>query len=271
MTEDTVSHDPIELATELTIAWLANPNTNALSDDVPAFLQKMHRALISLTAAPAEEPAPVPEYTPAVTVRRSLSSKDHIISLIDGKPYRTLRRHLTGHGLAPEQYRERYRLKADYPIVAESYSQVRRDMAERIGLGRKPSEKVASQNQQSSCQRARKPKVPWRAQAGSNWYRRCNACAAAASATMSRPARWTRSNRSACCLFSPGSMSASSTLVSTMKRPASRQRWVIRACAVRSNSVGIVEPCPHRCARRYADFLPDGSTGDTQTGTTFPI
>ena len=51
-----------------------------------------------------------------MTARKSLASKDHIISMIDGKPYKTLRRHLSGHGLTPEQYRERYNLKPDYPM-----------------------------------------------------------------------------------------------------------------------------------------------------------
>ena len=157
MTDDTTSTDPVELATELTIAWLANRNTNASSEDVPAFLQKMHQAVISLTTAPAEQPAE-PEYTPAVTVRRSLSSKDHIISLIDGKPYKTLRRHLSGHGLTPEQYRERYNLKPDYPIVAESYSQVRRDMAKKIGLGRKSGTKVLAKASKAASKPAAKPR-----------------------------------------------------------------------------------------------------------------
>jgi len=57
--------------------------------------------------------------------------------MIDGKPYKTLRRHLSGHGLTPEEYRERYGLKPDYPMVAESYSEARRAMAKKIGLGRK--------------------------------------------------------------------------------------------------------------------------------------
>ena len=97
----------------------------------------MHAAVEKLGGAAVEAPveeAPT-EYTPAVSVRKSLASKDHIISLIDGKPYRTLRRHLTGHGLTPAEYRARYNLKADYPIVAESYSEARRTMAKRIGLG----------------------------------------------------------------------------------------------------------------------------------------
>jgi predicted transcriptional regulator len=145
MADETIEPNAVELATELTIAWLSNPNTRATPDEVPAFLQKMHEAVSSL-AAPSPEPAaaepePAAEFTPAVTVRKSLASKDHIISLIDGKSYKTLRRHLSGHGLTPEQYRERYGLKPDYPMVAENYSQARREMAQRIGLGRKPGMK----------------------------------------------------------------------------------------------------------------------------------
>ncbi|KQM30456.1 MucR family transcriptional regulator [Sphingomonas sp. Leaf10] len=134
-----------ELATELTIAWLGNSNTRVAADDVPAFLQSMYATVTGL-GAPAEDTSPEPaepEYTPAVSVRKSLASKDHIISMIDGKPYKTLRRHLSGHGLTPDEYRARYGLKADYPMVSETYSESRRDMAKRIGLGRKP--KAASE------------------------------------------------------------------------------------------------------------------------------
>jgi predicted transcriptional regulator len=137
------SLNSVELATELTIAWLGNQNNRVQPDDVPAFLRKMHETITDLAgnAEPAgeagEEPAQATEFRPAVTVRKSLASKDHIISLIDGKPYKTLRRHLAGHGLTPEQYRERYGLKADYPMVAATYSEQRRAMAHKIGLGQK--------------------------------------------------------------------------------------------------------------------------------------
>jgi predicted transcriptional regulator len=133
--------DTTELATALTVAWLSNSNNRISVDEVPTFLNTMHQTLTGLsggvtgTNSTAEDAT---EYTPAVSVRKSLASKDHIISLIDGKPYKTLRRHLKGHGLTPEQYRERYNLKADYPMVAETYSTARRDMAKKIGLGRKP-------------------------------------------------------------------------------------------------------------------------------------
>lgn len=138
MTDEAAETNTLELATELTIAWLSNPNTRASAEEVPTFLSKMHQAVAGLTSTPAEEEKPAQnEYMPAVSVRKSLSSKDHIISMIDGKPYKTLRRHLARHGLTPEQYRERFGLRADYPMVSERYSQVRRDMAKKIGLGRK--------------------------------------------------------------------------------------------------------------------------------------
>lgn len=142
MDDDTVLN-PVELATELTIAWLGNQNNRIAPDEVPAFLRTMHATLVDLSAASSNPPendggaAAVEEFVPAVSVRKSLASKDHIISLIDGKPYRTLRRHLSTHGLTPEEYRARYNLKPDYPMVAESYSEQRREMAKKIGLGSK--------------------------------------------------------------------------------------------------------------------------------------
>jgi predicted transcriptional regulator len=146
MTDNTADTNLLELATELTTAWLSNPNTRVSAEDVPAFLQQMHSTVAGLAnpSAQAEEIAPIAEFTPAVTVRRSLASKDHIISMIDGKPYKTLKRHISGHGLTPAQYRERYGLKADYPMVAENYAEMRRGLAKKIGLGRKPGTKVAA-------------------------------------------------------------------------------------------------------------------------------
>ena len=137
----------VELATELTIAWLGNPNTRIDAEQVPAFLGSMHRAILKLAGGgetAAADAVDTTEYTPAVSVRKSLASKDHIISMIDGKPYKTLRRHLATNGLTPEEYRERYNLKADYPMVSETYSESRRAMAKKIGLGRKPGAKVAT-------------------------------------------------------------------------------------------------------------------------------
>ncbi len=146
MSDDAAELSTIELATELTAAWLGNANTRASAEDVPAFLQSIHAALTALAtpavaATASPEPA-TPGHVPAVTVRRSLASKDHLISLIDGKPYKTLRRHLSTQGLTPEEYRARYGLKPDYPMVAPAYSEARRAMAKKIGLGRKPGQGV---------------------------------------------------------------------------------------------------------------------------------
>ena len=152
MAEENDQSSTLELATDLAIAWLSNPNTNASADEVPAFLQKVYGALNTLGSdTGADEVSDEPEYTPAVSVRKSLASKDHIISMIDGKPYKTLRRHLSTHGMTPDQYRERYGLKADYPMVSESYSQARRDMAKKIGLGRKPGERPGARKRTSTA------------------------------------------------------------------------------------------------------------------------
>lgn len=137
----------IELAADLTAAWLGNPNTRADADAVPVFLNAVHAALAQLAGRNAGEAgadqAEVPQHVPAVTVRKSLASPDHVISLIDGKPYRALRRHLTSQGLNPDEYRARYNLKPDYPMVAPGYSEARRAMAKKIGLGRKPKAATA--------------------------------------------------------------------------------------------------------------------------------
>jgi predicted transcriptional regulator len=132
----------IDLAADLTVAWLSNRNTTASSEDVPAFFKGLHAAIsdLHIGAAQASEPA----FEPVVSIRKSLSSKTHIISLIDGKPYRTLKRHLAKHGLTPAEYRARYKLPADYPMVAPDYAAQRRQIAKDTGLGRKPDQAAAA-------------------------------------------------------------------------------------------------------------------------------
>lgn len=158
------SLNAVELATELTIAWLGNQNNRPAAEDVPTFLRTMHATVTELAsgfstpASDADAPAAEQAFVPAVSVRKSLGSKDHIISMIDGKPYKTLRRHLSTHGLTPEEYRARYNLKADYPMVAPSYSEVRRAMAHKIGLGAKGRKaRAASTAPAPKTTRRRKP------------------------------------------------------------------------------------------------------------------
>ncbi len=145
MSEET---NAVELATELTVAWLANPNTRC--DDVSAtsFLNLMFTTVDELK----RPPAPVSNaslHLPAVSVRKSLANPNFIVSMIDGKPYRALRRHLTTHNLTPEEYRKRYKLRADYPMVAPAYSEQRRAMAHKLGLGRKPVQPPVSPTRSS--------------------------------------------------------------------------------------------------------------------------
>ena len=124
--------------TTLTVDLLSAYVTNNTVEHgaIPDLIKSTHAALKVIDAG--EPPAPEePEHKPAVTVRKSLASKSHIISLIDGKPYLTLKRHLSKHDLTPEQYRERYGLPKTYPMVAPAYSESRRAIAEKLGLGRR--------------------------------------------------------------------------------------------------------------------------------------
>jgi len=133
---DETNSDITALTVQLLSAFVSN---NMVSSDGLAELIKTTRsALTQDVAAPAAQAA-AEEFAPAVSVRKSLASRDHILSLIDGKPYKTLKRHLAQHGLTPEQYRERYKLPKSYPLVAPSYSDARRAVAEKLGLGKKPA------------------------------------------------------------------------------------------------------------------------------------
>jgi predicted transcriptional regulator len=134
MAEAQNQNDVAGLTVQLLSAYLAN--NSVASEDLAGLIRSTRAALVEDTAPVPEEPAP-PMYTPAVSARKSLASPDHIISLLDGKPYKTLKRHLSANGLTPGQYRERFGLPANYPMVAPSFAAQRREIAGRIGLGRK--------------------------------------------------------------------------------------------------------------------------------------
>lgn len=132
MSEVENTSDVAALTVQLLSAYLTN-NTVA-SDDLAGLIRATREALTGETRVVTSEPEPE-TFTPAVSVRKSLASPDHIISLIDGKAYKTLKRHLAGHGLTPEDYRSRYNLPASYPMVAQSYAEHRRKIAQKSGLG----------------------------------------------------------------------------------------------------------------------------------------
>ncbi|WP_313804497.1 MucR family transcriptional regulator [Sphingobium sp.] len=127
--------DITTLTVQLVSAFVSN--NNVASEGLADLIRTTRLALTDdLAAKPAEATAPT--YTPAVSVRKSLSSPEHILSMIDGKPYKTLKRHLASHGLTPNDYRDRYGLPKSYPLVAPNYSEARRAVATKLGLGRKP-------------------------------------------------------------------------------------------------------------------------------------
>jgi predicted transcriptional regulator len=135
MSENT-QPDITTLTVQLLSAFVSN--NSVPSESLADLIRTTRVALTGDPAADAAE-AQAATYTPAVSVRKSLSSPEHILSMIDGKPYKTLKRHLATHGLSPDEYRERYNLPKSYPLVAPSYSEARRAVATRLGLGRKPA------------------------------------------------------------------------------------------------------------------------------------
>ncbi|RUT31028.1 MucR family transcriptional regulator [Arsenicitalea aurantiaca] len=128
-------YDLIELSADIVSAYVGH---NALSvADLPKLIADVHTALRALRTEGVQEP--VEELKPAVPVRKSVAP-DYIICLEDGKKFKSLKRHLRTHyNLSPEEYREKWGLPADYPMVAPNYSATRSRLAKDNGLGRKAS------------------------------------------------------------------------------------------------------------------------------------
>ncbi len=133
MTDTDNSMDLITLTADIVSAHVAN---NAVhTAEVSTLIAAVHKALSGL----GTPEAPVAQEKPkgAVTARASIKPT-HLVSMIDGKPYKMLRRHISLHGYTPETYREAFGLGRDYPMVASDYAEQRRALAHKIGLGRKP-------------------------------------------------------------------------------------------------------------------------------------
>jgi predicted transcriptional regulator len=143
--DDVTQHDAdfIGLAAHIVGAYVTRNNVPA--SELPGLIAATHAALAKLTAPSA----PVAEKpTPPVPVRKTVTP-DHIISLEDGKPYRTLKRHLTGRGLTPEAYRQKWGLPPDYPMVAANYAAQRSELAKSSGLGQGRRNQAAVQEAQA--------------------------------------------------------------------------------------------------------------------------
>ena len=135
-TDQDMTETLITLTSDVVAAHVSNNSVSV--DDVPALIEKVFGALSKLGQNTAEA-APPPE--PAVSVRSSVKP-DHVVCLDCGKKMKMLKRHLSSdHGFSTDEYRQRWNLPADYPMVAPNYAEKRRDLAKKIGLGRKPGQK----------------------------------------------------------------------------------------------------------------------------------
>lgn len=129
---DAEPSNSIELAAEIVAAFVANNSLPTV--ELPALIHSVHAALARLASGQVNTAPLVEKQEPAVSVRKSLTP-DFLVCLDDGKKFKSLRRHLRTLGMTPDQYRVKWSLPPDYPMVAPNYAAVRSEMAKRIGLG----------------------------------------------------------------------------------------------------------------------------------------
>lgn len=131
MSDTTSSGHYIELTADIVSAYVSNNTVPAT--DIPALINQVHSALLRVTSGQTEgtsEPL-----KPAISVKKSITP-EHIVCLEDGKKFKSLKRHLrTQYNMTPEQYREKWDLPADYPMVAPNYAAARSQLAKQMGLG----------------------------------------------------------------------------------------------------------------------------------------
>jgi predicted transcriptional regulator len=131
MSDTTASGNHIELTAKIVSAYVSN-NTVA-AGDIPALISQVHVALNRVSGKSGD--APSEPLRPAVSVKKSITP-EYIVCLEDGKKFKSLKRHLrTQYNMTPEQYREKWALGADYPMVAPSYAAARSQLAKQMGLG----------------------------------------------------------------------------------------------------------------------------------------
>jgi predicted transcriptional regulator len=131
-----VQPDTVELTAVIVSAYVSNNHIQPA--ELTALISSVHAAVGGLGKAAESAEPPVERPTPA-QIKKSITP-DALISFLDGKRYKTLKRHLTKHGLDPASYRERFGLPHDYPLTATRYSEARSSLARTLGLGRKRAE-----------------------------------------------------------------------------------------------------------------------------------
>lgn len=153
VTDDEKHNRNIDLTAQVVSAFLSNNSVPA--GDVPTLIEQVHGALLDAERRGAGEITEPLE--PAVPIKKSVQP-DYIICLEDGKQFKQLKRHLrNAYGMTPDEYRAKWGLPYDYPMVAPNYSKARSELAKNIGLGRKPAEsRVASKPAPAHGGRTRK-------------------------------------------------------------------------------------------------------------------
>jgi predicted transcriptional regulator len=125
----------VAYATGIVSAYVRNNTLD--TNELPELIRSVHAALVSLSKPAYDEPEPL---KPAVPVKKSVF-KEHIVCLEDGQKFKSLKRHLRSkYGLSPDEYRQKWGLPADYPMVAPGYSEKRSKLAKKMGLGRSTKE-----------------------------------------------------------------------------------------------------------------------------------
>jgi predicted transcriptional regulator len=131
MSQDAGNDNYIELTADIVSAYVSNNSVQA--GDIPSLINQVHSALLRVSAGQAE--APAEPLKPAVPVKKSITP-EYIVCLEDGKKFKSLKRHLrTQYNMTPEQYRDKWDLPADYPMVAPNYAAARSQLAKQMGLG----------------------------------------------------------------------------------------------------------------------------------------
>ena len=131
MSDSTTGINFIELTAKIVAAYVSHNSVSA--GDLPSLINQVHGALSRVTSGHSE--APSEPLKPAVSVKRSITP-DFIVCLEDGKKFKSLKRHLrTQYALTPDQYRAKWNLPPDYPMVSHNYAQARSQLAKQMGLG----------------------------------------------------------------------------------------------------------------------------------------
>jgi predicted transcriptional regulator len=125
--------DTLGCAADIVAAYVSNNSVPA--SELPGLIRNVYSAISRLTSGGVLNVATADLDKPSAAQIRKSVRHDGIVSFIDGRTYKTLKRHLTSHGLDPQTYRDRYGLPADYPMVAPSYAEQRSQLAKAIGLG----------------------------------------------------------------------------------------------------------------------------------------